>query len=135
MLTLILLFVITINCFVVLAILDKHYEADSVWGVLSGVIGVMTLLCGIGFACSLININNRFEATINEYEAICQMVDSYQGQDYGNMAALTESIVHMNKTISVHKAHYNSPWMGLWYSERVANLELIQFNRNVPRRE
>ena len=135
MLTLILLFVVAIICFIVLAILDKHYEADSFWGVLSGMIGMVTLLIGIGLSISLCNINKRFDATVNEYEAIVQMVDSYKGQDYGNMASLTESIVDMNKTIAEHRAHSKSLWVGLWYSERIANLDIIRFDRNVPRLE
>lgn len=64
MLTLITLFVVAIICFVVLVILDKHYESDSVLGMLSGMFGATALLCGIGFSCSLLNINKRFDATV-----------------------------------------------------------------------
>jgi hypothetical protein len=59
------------------------------------------------------------------------MVESYDGQDYGNMSSLVEAVVDMNETIATNKAQYDSKWVGLWYSEKIANLEPITFGKKV----
>ena len=88
----------------------------------------VALVC---FLCALINIDKRFDAIAYKYEIIVQMVDSYDGQDYGNMGSLVEAVVGMNNAIATHKAHHDSKWMGLWYSEKIANLEPITFDKKV----
>lgn len=77
--------------------------------------------------CSLIGINRRFDAMVYQYETTVEMVNSYTGQDYGNMGELVGQVVRINNGIANHKARYNSIWVGLWYSERIGNLESIKF--------
>lgn len=133
MLTLILLAAIAIVGFVVGFLVDKYgsYTME----------GLVVLMCIIGGTATcvllitgalLINIEQRFDNRIEEYNVITEMVDSYNGQDYGNMTPLVESVVSMNMTIARHKAYYNSKWHGLWYSEKIANLEPIRFDKNIP---
>lgn len=98
-------------------------------------IGITSILALIICLASLININKRFDYACYRYETTVQMVDSYDGQDYGNMGSLVEEVVNMNKVIANHKAHYNSKWTGLWHSERIANLEPIRFNKERPELE
>ena len=128
MLTFILLLLVTIIGIVGGYLLDKYTWQDGLSVAFMGT-GVIVLLGTIITALSLININTRFEATLNEYEMITQMVESYEGQDYGNMSNLTKEVVEMNLKIAQHKAHYKSNWTGLWYSEEIANLEPINFDR------
>ena len=82
----------------------------------------------------LIGINRRFDAMVYQYETTVEMVNNYTGQDYGNMGALVEQVVNINNGIASHKARYNSVWVGLWYSERIGNLEPIKFGggKNKP---
>lgn len=131
--TFILLGVITIVCFVVSYLVDRFADSYTfdwlAYTFLS--IGICTLIGLIITACTLININTRFEATQNEYENIVLAMESYEGQDYGNMAELTKSVVDMNSEIAQHKAHYKSKWTGLWFSEDIANLEPITFGKKV----
>ena len=131
--TFILLGVITIVCFVVSYLVDRFADSYTfdwlAYTFLS--IGICTLIGLIITACTLININTRFEATQNEYEVISEMVQSYDGQDYGNMVELTKSVVGINSEIAQHKAHYKSKWTGLWFSEDIANLEPITFGKKV----
>ena len=132
MLTFLLLSIITVVCFSVAFIIDesgRSYDLQWLTGINLGV-AICTLLAVIITGCSLININTRFEATQNEYEVISEMVQSYDGQDYGNMTALTESVVSINSTIARHKAHYKSKWTGPWFSEDIAKLEPITFRKN-----
>lgn len=137
MLTFVLLGVITVVSFVVSYLVDRFadsYTYDWVaYTFLS--IGICTLIGLVITACTLININTRFEATQNEYVVIREMVDSYDGQDYGNMVALTESVVRINGKIAQHKAHYKSDWTGPWFSEDIANLEPITFSKKVTPEE
>jgi hypothetical protein len=129
MYTIILLSILTIVGFVGGWLIDKYTYADG-WVcafVATGVISVCGLITAL---CLLINIDKRFDATIYKYETTVQMIDSYAGQDYGNMGSLVEQVVKINNTIATNKAQYDSKWMGLWYSERIANLEPITFNSN-----
>lgn len=130
MLTLILLAVIAIVGLAVAFLVDKYGSYDMEW--------LVALLCITGGTATctllitgalLINIEQRFDNRIEEYNVITEMVDSYNAQDYGNMTPLIDSVVDMNLTIAKHKAYYNSKWTGLWYSERIANLEPIRFDK------
>ena len=128
MLTIILLIVLTVLGFVGAALINQNtYDYDGLSVCLCS-IGILSFLSLIAGLTMLININKRFDAVCNNYDNIVQMVESYDGQDYGNMGSLVEAVVGMNKTIAVHKAQYNSKWVGLWHSERIASLEPITFS-------
>ena len=133
MLTIILLSIIAVVGVVAGWLIDKYTYAD-IWAFISYTIGVVSIGVLIVLLCFLINIDRQFDATVYRYETTVEMVDSYTGQDYGNMGALVEQVVRVNNTIAGHKAHYNSKWTGLWYSERIANLEPIKFSggKNKP---
>lgn len=130
MLTLILLAAIAIVGFVVAFLADKYGSYDMEWltvfmCIIGGTATCILLISG----ALLLNIERRFDNRIEEYNVITEMVDSYNGQDYGNMTPLVESVVDMNMTIARHKAYYNTKWYGLWYSEKIANLEPIRFDK------
>jgi len=133
MLTIILLSILTVVGLVVGWLINRYTYSD-VWSFISYSTGFISGLALITALCLLINIDRRFDADVYQYETTVEMVNSYAGQDYGNMGALVEQVVHVNNSIAVHKAHYNSKWTGLWYSERIANLEPIKFGggKNKP---
>lgn len=99
----------------------------SITGGISAIVLIISLM-------SLIGINRRYDAMVYRYENTVEMVNSYTGQDYGNMGVLVEQVVNINNGIANHKARYNSVWVGLWYSERIGNLEPIKFDgvKNKP---
>lgn len=130
MLTLIFLSIASVILIVVAVLINKYGSWDSDW--LAGLFAFFGGCCVvvlIGCLISLINIDRKFNERIVQYETIVQMVDSYDGQDYGNMGSLVEAVVGMNKRIAKHKAYYDSPWNGLWYSVTVAELEPIRFDK------
>ena len=133
MLTIILLSILAVVGFVVGWLIDKYTFADG-WSFTFYTTGGLCTIALIIVLCLLINIDRRFDASVYRYETTVEMVDSYTGQDYGNMGALVEQVVQVNNSIAVHKAHCNSKWTGLWYSERIANLEPIKFSggKNKP---
>ena len=114
-------------------LIGKYTYADvlSVVSYFTGVISAIALVIALSL---LIGINRRFDAMVYQYETTVEMVNSYTGQDYGNMGALVEQVVNINNGIASHKARYNSVWVGLWYSERIGNLEPIKFSggKNKP---
>ena len=130
MYTIILLSILTIVFFVVGWLLDKYTYADGLTYA-SFLFGACTLIGLVVSLCLFINLDKRFETTINRYETTVQMVESYTGQDYGNMGSLVEQVVSINNIIAAHKAHHNSKWVGLWYSEEIGNLAPITFNKKV----
>lgn len=133
MLTIILLSILAVVGLVASKLINKYTYADD-WAFISFMTGVISTIALIIVLCLFINIDRRFDATIYRYETTVEMVNSYTGQDYGNMGSLVEQVVRMNNTIAEHKAHYNSKWVGLWHSERIANLEPIKFGggKNKP---
>ena len=134
MLTFIILFIVTLVGFVAGFLVDKYtYYGDL--PLLLDAIGTLSAIALICCSLSLINRDRRFDATLAQYEVITVMAESYTGQDYGNMTSLTEEIVRMNNRIARHKAFYTSPWTGIWYSEKIANLEPIKFDKNPELKE
>lgn len=133
MLTIILLFILTVVGFIVGWLIDKYTYADILATIFSFT-GGFSAIALVAVVCLLINIDRRFDAAVYRYETTVEMVNSYTGQDYGNMGSLVEQVVRVNNSIAEHKAHYNSKWTGLWYSERIANLEPIKFGggKNKP---
>lgn len=133
MLTIILLSILAVVGFVASKLINKYTYADD-WAFVSFITGVVSTIALIIVLCLLINIDRRFDAAVYRYETTVEMVNSYTGQDYGNMGSLVEQVVRVNNSIAEHKAHYNSKWTGLWYSERIANLEPIKFSggKNKP---
>lgn len=130
MYTIILLSILTIILFVVGWLIGKYTYEDGL-AFCAYLLGVCTLIGLVVSLCLFINLDKRFDATIYSYETTVEMIDSYAGQDYGNMGSLVEQVVKINNTIATHKAHHDSKWVGLWYSERIANLEPIRFDKKV----
>lgn len=126
MLTIISLFILAVVGIVAGCLIDSK-TFYSAWAIISYLIGGVSAITLIIISCLLIGINRRFDAMVYQYETTVEMVNSYTGQDYGNMGALVEQVVCINNSIASHKARYNSPWVGLWYSERIGSLEPIKF--------
>ena len=133
MLTIISLFILAVVGIVAGCLIDSK-TFYSAWAIISYLIGGVSAIALVIALCLLIGINRRYDAMIYQYETTVEMVNSYTGQDYGNMGALVEQVVNINNGIASHKARYNSIWVGLWYSERIANLEPIKFSggKNKP---
>lgn len=83
------------------------------------------LCCAIGWIASYYN----FKTYIHEYEVTKVMVESYKGQDYGNMNDLTKAVVYINDKIATHKALSSSILLDGFYSDEVGDLEPLTFNQ------
>lgn len=85
----------------------------------------------IGCGCTLINRGRTFESQIIEYNNTKALVESYKGKEYGNTPALTEKIIDINDLIAKHKAFAGNWFTGIWFSEKIGNLEPIVFDSNI----
>ena len=128
MLTIISLFILAVVGIVVGCLIDSK-TFYSAWAIISYLIGGISAIALVIALSLLIGINRRYDAMVYQYETTVEMVNSYTGQDYGNMGELVGQVVRINNGIANHKARYNSVWVGLWYSERIGNLEPIRFGR------
>ena len=105
----------------------RYHEGRENFGVGLCCIAVC-VTCALAIACGdFINLKGRFQKTLYEYENTVRMVETYEGQDYGNMTPLVQSVVDINNEIARQKAYIKSPWRNLWMSEEIANLEPITF--------
>ena len=136
MLLIILLSILAVVGIIIGYLIDKYDYTCTRVGLAgffstTGGISAIALVIALGL---LIGRNRRHDAMIYQYETTVEMVNSYTGQDYGNMGALVEQVVNINNGIANHKARYNSVWVGPWYSERIGNLEPIKFGggKNKP---
>lgn len=135
MYTLILLISLTVFGYIIGGLLYSHRydkygryrEGRDSFGVLFLAIGAFSTCALIIAGCNFINLDARFQRTIYDYENTVRMVESYNGQDYGNMVPLVQSVVDINKEIARQKAYINSPWRNLWMSKDIANLKPITF--------
>jgi Na+/melibiose symporter-like transporter len=131
MLTLITFFVVALVTFLVGALIDKCSYHDG-WALLSYATGVISTIAFFICLITLINKDREFDAIQEQYQVLSVMVESYDGQDYGNMTTLIDEVIYMNRCIANHKAFYTSPWIGIWYSEKIANLEPIKIGGKNP---
>ena len=75
--------------FLVAGILVNRYTYEDGWVFLLVCIGGLAVCGLVGAGVSLINKNTRFIAIQNEYQVITEMVESYDGQDFGNIRHTT----------------------------------------------
>lgn len=112
---------------IVTIILDNHYF-NELLEIFSATLAILSALALICMGLSLVNKNTRFEAFINDYEFTKELVESYDGSEYGNMSTLTGKIIQLNKVIGENKAFVHNGLSGVWYSEKIAELEPIKYH-------
>lgn len=135
MYTLILLISLTVFGYIFGALLygnrygkdGRYHEGREGFGVGLYVIAICATSALIIACCDFINLKGRFQRTLYDYENTVRIIETYEGQEYGNMQPLVQSVVDINKEIAKQKAYVKSPWRNLWMSEEIANLEPITF--------
>lgn len=112
----------------ILGVLSMRSDLDVLPGIFGTTLIVSLIVLVIQAFC-LINKEARFDSIIADYENTKALVESYSGNDYGNMQSLTEKVIKINERIADHKAYCHCKWNYIFYSERVGNLEPIVFNK------
>lgn len=109
---------------VLFIIFNDCYDDGYFWGWTLAVAGGIALAIMIPTALQLPDNEKAF---INDYNATKVLIESYEGNEYGNMVGLTEKIIRINSDIARNKAYCNSPWRGVWNSEKVGSLEPLTY--------
>ena len=83
-------------------------------------------LCGMATGLSM--RNNVFKEVKMEYSMTKELIENYNcpEPDYGNTFKLTEKVIDVNERIARHGAFHDSPWVGVFYSEEIGNLEPLR---------
>ena len=110
-----------------LSISGERYWSE-VCTVLGTIISVISTLILIIVICVSIGIKSEWDAIKYDYTFTKELVENYEGGDYGNTASLTDKVLTLNRTISIHKAYCHNPWFNVWYSDEIGNLEPLMLS-------
>jgi hypothetical protein len=106
---------------------DEYSDFAEFMSGLSIFLGIGGFIVLFAASVSSIGIKSDWRCFENEYAFTKELIENYDGgDDYGNVPALTEKVLQINKTISKHRAGYNSPWWNIWRSEDIGNLEPLK---------
>lgn len=84
---------------------------------------IAAICCGI----SLLTIEKDFDYIEAQYNNLKEQVD-YVDYDYIlTDANLRNQVLEMNNKIAKHHTYCDNPWLGLWYSEHIGNLENLEW--------
>lgn len=88
-------------------------------------IGAMALLF---FIPMTVMRNNNFAKIELDYYALNDLIEYSRNSDVSEFerVKIYESIHETNKMINSHKVYCNSKWVGIWHSEKIANLEYLK---------
>ena len=128
MLTFIILGVVMLIS-IALLIIDNHkYVLNDELGVLTWFVGIICFVAMLTCACTLINIRYYFDIIEEKYNNLKAQVEVYKNEEHDKVEAysLRDDVLEMNNTISEHKVKSKSPWVNVWYSKRIGNLEKIK---------
>lgn len=103
------------------------YHHDEGLAVLGGTFFFCNLIALAVMVACVINMPDYTRKIENEYANTKALIESYKGNDYGNMVALTEKVIYLNDEIARNKAYCESPWRGPWSSRRIGDLEPIVY--------
>lgn len=117
-------FIFIVFLIISLFVRDDDLEALSMIMAAIGFSAILSI--SIVFMCN----KDRFRRIECEYEVTKELVESYDGNEYGNISALTEKMIKINDEIARHKSRCNSFWVGILYSEDIGNFPPLIFNKN-----
>ena len=122
-------FGVIISISIVLIVINyKEWDSDIVFGIFAtfaSVSFVASILCGI----SLLTIEKDFEYTEAQYNNLKEQVEDVEYDYILTDANLRNQVLEMNNKIAKHRTYCDNPWVGLWYSERIGNLENLQWKQ------
>lgn len=122
MLIIIILIVLTIiGCTIVHR--DTDYSSTGFWG------GMLAFVCGVSLLCMFIStpfVIADNKVAIDYYNQFTIVLEENRDKGLLENAFILSEINEINKNILTHRRRANSPWVGIWYSEEIGNLELLK---------
>lgn len=122
MLTLTLFVVLTVTC--LLVGIKKDITGLKAVGILLSLMLIMV-------AGSLINIHYRHECLRQECLNNIELAKSYDNSDKDRIEALDllQIVQQTNNVITTHRVLSKSPWVGIWYSKKIGELNTIKLSK------
>ena len=122
--------VIALGLFIAMAVIaDKHYWDDG-WELLAWLMIFLSgcMLLGLLIWLSLLSVS--IKSTKADYEVLSVQVEYVRNEGIVTDATLLEKILNMNSTIEHHRVFKDSPWLGWFHSEEIANLQPLKLPPN-----
>lgn len=112
---------------IILLIINSHkWYSDGTEFICVAII-TLSLLAALFCGGSLLTIEKDFDYIEAQYNNLKEQVE-YVDYDYIlTDANLRNQVLKMNNTIAKHRTYCDNPWLGLWYSERIGNLENLEW--------
>lgn len=123
---LIIVSIIALAAFIALFVAAENHFWPDVWEFLSllGIVFNGMLVIGLLIWLSLVPIN--IKSIKADYEVLSTQVEYVRNEGIVTDATLLEKILEMNSTIENHRVFDNSPWIGCFFSEKIANLQPLK---------
>ena len=81
-------------------------------------------------AINLMTLSDDFGFEKEKYYNLKEQVEHIETDDVVTAENLRNQVLEMNNTISKHKSYKDNIWIGMWYSEDIANLEPLKWKQN-----
>jgi len=120
-----LVFVALIVLGVVMIIAGYHWYNDGM--VIGG--GALSILCGIVVVIMLFclsTLETDFAYYEDQYNNLKEQVEYVEHDDIVTSENLRNQVLKVNNDISKHKRYSQNILVGMWYSERLGNLEPLK---------
>lgn len=76
---------------------------------------------------SIVSAQSDFKKKIMDYHALEKLLESHRYEmNPMDRVYVIHDIHENNRVINAHRAHCDSFWIGLWYSEEIGNLEYLK---------
>ena len=111
-------------------IAENHWDWPDAWGII-GLIGIIfdgMLVIGLLIWLSLLPVS--IKSTKADYEVLSVQVEYVRNEGIVTDATLLKKILNMNSTIEHHRVFKDSPWLGWFHSEEIANLQPLKLPPN-----
>ena len=124
------LLIISIIIFIISSIVIIYMNSKDIisdWIIIFYTFAVFSILSVIIGLIPLMDIQNKFNQIVYEYEMQQEVLDNTREHNSSyEVFQITPVIFNTNKTIAKHRAYHNNWWVGIYYSEKVGNLKPLK---------
>ena len=104
---------------------NKEYEDWAVFtgatlSIIGGIVVVIMLLCASTLPAD-------FAYTEEKYNNLKTQLEKVERDDIVTGENLRNQVLDMNNEISKHKCYSQNMWVSMWYSERIGNLQPLEW--------
>lgn len=124
------LLIISIIIFIISSIVIIYMNSKDIisdWIIIFYTFAVFSILSVIIGLIPLMDIQNKFNQIVYEYEMQQEVLDNTREHNSSyEVFQITPVIFNTNKTIAKHRAYHDNWWIGIYYSEKVGNLKPLK---------